>query len=156
MSSSRDDSYRELCATFAERARCAKLCYDTNESDYEKDGDNFGPIAPTNFHYVWTVGLRSNSELMWAVEEETLYVSNGKILKNTNEEAFTCNYPKCRARVYLKQNGIAYKVTEHSIDHGSMYDMYMEIQCREQMREQCKTAGASKSIADIYYDAVVK
>lgn len=150
-----DESYRELCESFAERARCAKLCCNLNEFEYEENDDNFNSFVPNNLQYTWTVGLRSDSELMWCLEDESLYVSNGKILKSS-EEAFTCNYPKCQARVYLQQDGIAYKVKEHTIAHGSMYDKYMEMQCRQLMREECKSAGASKSVTDIYNDAVIK
>lgn len=155
MSSSIDESYRELCESFAERARCAKLFFDANEFDSEEDDDDFSSFVPNNLQYTWTVGLRTDSELMWCLEDESLYVSNGKILKS-NEEAFTCNYQKCQARVYLQQDGIAYKVKEHTIEHGSMYDKYMELQCRQLMREECKSAGASKSISDIYNDALIK
>lgn len=37
-----------------------------------------------------------------------------------------------------------------------MYKTYMELECRNHMREECKNAGASKSISDIYNEAVVK
>lgn len=150
-----DESYRDLCESFAERARCAKLYFDENEIDYELENDDCDSIVPNNLQYSWTVGLRADSELMWCIDDESLYVSNGKIVKS-NEEAFTCNYPKCRGRLYLKRNGIAYKVNHHTIDHGSMYNKYLEIQCRQLMRDECKSAGASKSVSDIYNDAVIK
>lgn len=155
MSSLIDESYRELCKSFADRAKCATLCIDQIELDDEEDNDEFGPSVPNNLQYTWIVGLRSDSELMWCIDDEALYVSNGKISKS-NEEAFTCNYTKCQARVYLKQNGIAYKVKNHTIEHGSMYEKYMEMQCRQLMREDVKAAGASKSISDVYNDAVIK
>lgn len=92
---------------------------------------------------------------MWAVEEQCLYVSNGKIVKENNE-AFTCYLKKCSGRVYLRQNGIAYKVKNHTIMHGSMYKTFMELKCRDEMRQGCMNAGASKSISDIYSEAVLQ
>lgn len=148
-----DNSYHELCKSFANRARNAKLHFDATELEdiYDETED----FVPDDFHYSWIVGFRSTSEIMWAIEEEMLYVSNGKIVKS-DEEAFRCHYPKCCGRVYLKQNGIAYKVTDHTIDHGSMYKTFLEMQCRQLMRDECQTAGASKSISDIYEEAVIK
>lgn len=149
-----DEAYLKLCELFEEKAKHAKLCFNTDDDD-ENYSDNDGFSVPKNFHYTWTVGIRSNSELMWAVEEEILYVSNGKIVTKDGDEAFTCYEKKCKGRVYLKQNGIAYKVKEHTVNHGSMYDKYLEMQCREMMREQCRISGASKSVRDIYEDAVI-
>lgn len=158
MSSQYDDKYLELCKEFAERSRHAKLAFNTSENELSdiNDNDEFEDIVPQSFHYTWVVGLRSNSELMFAVEEEMLYVSNGKILAKDKAEAFTCHEKKCKGRVYLKPNGIAYKVHDHTIKHGSMYELYVELICREMMRQECKTAGASKSITDIYNEAVVQ
>lgn len=154
MSSLHDKTYDELCEAFSERARCAKLYFDGNEIDDEDEDDDFD-TAPNVLQYTWTVGLRADSELMWCIDDEALYVSNGKIVQS-DKEAFTCNYPKCRGRIYLTQNGIAYRVADHTIDHGSMYNKFLEMQCRELMRDECKSAGASKSVSDIYNDAVIK
>lgn len=45
---------------------------------------------------------------------------------------------------------------QHSINHGNMYAIYVELKCRNHMRELCKIAGASKSVSDIYEDAIIK
>lgn len=162
MSSLHDEAYLELCEKFAERSRHAKLAFDTSDNEvfrYDDDDDDdeeLDDFVANSFYYTLIVGLRSDSELMWAVEEENLYVSNGKIIAKDNAEAFTCYEKKCYGRVYLKPNGIAYKVHEHTIAHGSMYKIYTEFVCREMMRQECKTAGASKSITDIYNEAVVR
>lgn len=146
------DTVDDLCKKFEERARCAKLCFDASDNKIFDDDEQ---CILQNINYSWIVGVRSNSELLWATDEENLYVSNGKIVGN-EDEAFTCYTKKCKGRVYLKQNGSAFKVAEHTINHGSMYKNYIEMQCREHMREDCKTAGASKSIGDIYDDAVIR
>lgn len=147
-----DKAYLELCSIFEEKSKHAKLCFNTDDDEDNNDADF---LIPQNFHYTWTVGTRSDSELMYAVEDEILYVSNGKIVTKDGDEAFTCYEKKCKGRIYLKQNGIAYKVKEHTVNHGSMYNKYIEMQCREMMREQCRISGASKSISDIYEEAVI-
>lgn len=156
MSSLGDKAYLELCKQFQERSRHAKLAFDTTDIDLcGEEFDESNNYVPHSFHYLWTVGQRSDSELMWAVEEEVLYISNGKILAKDQAEAFTCHIKKCSGRVYLKPDGIAYKVAEHNVDHGSMYNQFVEMQCRNHMREECKSAGASKNIADIYEEALL-
>lgn len=157
MSSLCDEEYIALCKTFAERSRHAKLAFDTSDDEFlENESEKIDDLVPNGFQYTWIVGLRSDSELMWAVEEEVLYVSNGKIIAKDNAEAFTCYGKNCKGRVYLKTNGIAYKIREHTIAHGSMYKTYTELVCREKMRQECRIAGASKSITDIYNEAVVQ
>lgn len=155
MSSQYDKKYLELCKKFGERSRHARLAFNTSDIELLEDDDDDDCI-PESFHYIFIVGVRSDSELMWATEEENLYVSNGKIIAKEDAEAYTCYEKKCKGRVYLKQNGIAYKVHEHTIAHGSMYKTYIECICREMMRQECKNAGASKSITDIYNDAVIR
>lgn len=156
MSSLCDETYLQLCEKFKERSRHAKLALNTNLNDLSSDeAEEFDDVIPHSFHYLWIVGLRSDSELMWAVEEEAIYVSNRKIIAKDQAEAFTCKVKNCKGRIYLKPNGTAYKITEHTIDHGSMYKTYVELLCRNFMREECKTAGASKSVNDIYEEAVL-
>lgn len=150
-----DTAYLELCKNFAERARHAKLTFDISCNLDDDPDDVFDQTIPNNFCYEFSTGVRSDSELMWAMEEEVLYVSNGKIVSKDDAEASTCYVKECSGRVYLKPNGIAYKVIEHNIQHGSMYSTYQELQCRNYMRDECKIAGASKSLSDIYNDAVV-
>lgn len=156
MSSLCDEAYIQLCKQFEERSRHAKLAFDTSEIDLDSDEEEPDSLIPRSFHFLWVVGKRSDSELMWAVEEEILYTSNAKIIAKDQAEAFTCHCKPCKGRVYLKPNGIAYKVTEHTVDHGSMYKQFVEFQCRNYMREECKTAGASKSIRDIYEEALLQ
>lgn len=152
MSSSTDAAYLELCQKFADRSRNSKLRVNLFDDEEEEEGIEFDEFQPNILHYSWITGGRKDSELMLATEEECLFVSNGKITKDKSE-AFTCNVKKCGARVYLKQNGIAIKVADHTVTHGSMYDEYLKLQCRNYMREECAFAGASKSISDIFGEA---
>lgn len=154
MSSSCDEDYLQLCKTFEERSRRANFSFNTQNID-PLDDEELNSLVPNSFHYTWIVGKRSGSELMWAVEEQVLYVSNGKIIVKDQAEAFTCYIKNCSGRVYLKPDGIAYKVAEHSIQHGNMHNLYVELNCRNFMRDECKSAGASKSITDIYEEAVL-
>lgn len=78
MSSTYDADYLELCRHFKERSHFAKLILDTSD-DRENDEEDFEEI--NSFHYNWITGFRKGSELMWATEEECLYVSNAKIVK---------------------------------------------------------------------------
>lgn len=156
MNNSPDESFLELCNEFSERSRLAvRSAIDNLNFNDDENEESFENILPSSFHYIWIVGKRSHSELMWAVEEEVLYVSNGKIIAKDQAEAFTCNIKNCKGRVYLKPNGAAYKVAEHTVLHGSMYNTYMELLCRNLMRDECKIAGASKSVTDIFEEAVL-
>lgn len=124
--------------------------------DSEQENNEFESPIPDNIQYVWTPGKRFNSELMFSLGDEFLYVSNGKIVKRENAEAFTCYIKECKGRVFLKANGIAYIAAPHTVDHGSMYKDFICMQCRHEMRENCKTADASKSVKHIYEDAVIR
>lgn len=146
-----DETYSDLITMFAERAHQAQALLEDVVDDYI---DLLEDSTPT-FSYIFITGIRSDGELMYAIEEQALYVSNGKITAKINAEAFTCYIEKCTGRVYLKPDGIAYQVGQHNVNHGSMYSFYKELQCRSFMREECLIAGASKKIKDIYDDAVI-
>lgn len=94
---------------------------------------------------------------MYDFDGEVLYMSNGRRTANGDEEfeAFTCYIKKCPGRVYLRHDGIAFRISGHTVKHDSMHKLYIEMKCRGIMREMCKTAGASKSVADIYNDAII-
>lgn len=154
MSSLSDVSYSELCQKFADRLLHSPLSLKSNIFDDDDEGIEFdNKHDPVTFNYCWTTGSRVDSELMYATEEQCLYVSNGKILKD-GSEAYTCTVKKCKGRVYLKKNKIAIKVADHTVSHGGMYNDYMELQCRSFMREECECAGA-KPIKEIYDEAVI-
>lgn len=143
-----------LYTLFEERYLEARKEFDIFGPD--EQNDEFDSPIPENIQYIWTPGKRFNSELMYSLEEEFLYVSNGKIVKSENAEAFTCYIKECKGRVFLKPNGIVYKGNSHTVQHSSMYKDLICMQCRHEMRENCKTADASKTVKQIYEDAVIK
>lgn len=157
MSSLGDLSYSELCKKFAERSHHSQLAINSSilDDDDDPEGIEFDcENDPIYINYCWINGKRKDSELLYALDEQCLYVSNGKII-NDGSEAYTCQVKRCGGRVYLKKNQTAIRAANHTVHHGSMYKDYMELQCRNFMREECEFSGASKSISDIYKDAVV-
>lgn len=122
----------------------------------DEENDELESPIPNNIEYIWTPGKRFNSEIMFTLQDEFLYVSNGKIIKAENAEAFTCYVKQCKGRVFLKPNGVVYMGNPHTVDHGSMYENLALFQYRHEMRESCKTADASKTVKHIYDDAVIK
>lgn len=152
MSSLIDEAYINLCNEFRERATHARLAFTDLDEEDEFD-DNIDDAIPNCLHFNFING-QGDSELMWVPEEQCLYISNGKIV-SSNAEAYTCYQKKCKGRIYLTAKGLAYKVAEHNVNHGSMYKEYAEKQCRSFMKEQCETAGSSKTISDIYEEAVM-
>lgn len=155
MSSLTDFSYLELCKKFAERSQNSQIAINSDLLDEDEEGIEFdGKNEPRLINYCWINGGRKDSELMYDKEEQYLYVSNSKILKD-GSEAYTCQVKKCGGRVYLKTNQTAVKVSDHTVNHGSMYKDYMKLQCRNFMREECEFSGASKSISDIYNEALL-
>lgn len=147
------EMYSELFEMFAKRANDAKAYLNRAGYDSENDDDNANILQPENLLYEFVSGIRDGSELIYDFQQEALYVSNGKILKD-NTEAFTCYVKQCRGRVCLRPDGFAYKKAEHTIQHGTMYPKYVELKCRQMMRELCRTSAASTPIPDIYNEAI--
>lgn len=151
-----EKNYRSLCEVFAERAEYAQQYFGSSFDEYNNDDETISSDVPHNIFYEFIVGNRSDSEVMWVAEEEALYLSNGKILVKDGSEPYTCYEKSCRARINLRQDGFAYKSADHTVSHGSMYKKYVEMVCRHNMREECKLAGASKSVSDIYQTAIIR
>lgn len=149
------ESYLNLCSIFAEKAKDAQSYL----SEEKEDDINVSFVLETpvqqNLKYEWIAGKRDGSELLWASSEQMIYMSNAKILVTDNSEAYTCYDKKCTARVHVRPDGFAYKKSEHTVAHGSMYDLFIELKCRNTMKDDCKTAPASKTVTDIYNDAIM-
>lgn len=102
-------------------------------------------------------GFRINSELMWAFEERQLYYENSYSNK-TKLKAYTCRVKGCTARVFVREDGTAFRDTErkHLKSHGTQYQDYKFMYCDNMMKERAKTAPASMTPYDIYMEVVVE
>lgn len=101
-------------------------------------------------------GFRTGSNLIWSTDEQYLYYKN--VQKRTlNEIACTCYEKECDARIFIKEDGSAYKLrsTKHK-HHGSMYDIHMHMHCFNKMKDRCHTAPASMSVREIYNESVLE
>lgn len=102
-------------------------------------------------------GLRDNSQLMWAYEEQQLYYENSYSQKS-KITAFTGRKSGCMARVFLKEDGTVFKSDKsiHLASHGSQYPDYKLMNCQNKMKERAKCAPASMLPYDIYMEAVTE
>lgn len=125
----------------------------TNEAE-EAD---LQPIGEIEILYEWVAGLREDAKLLWAYEEEHLYYVNS-YSRNTKITACTCIVSSCRARVYVKEDGAAYRKSsvEHLSTHGSFYERYKRMYCFNKMKERAINAPASTTPFEIYSDAVLE
>lgn len=126
-----------------------------NHSDDEEESDT-AHIGLIPLEFLFIKGLRSTSKLIWIPEEECLFYSNVRS-ERYDAIAYTCYQKKCTARVYLREDGSAFK-THNSIhsNHGSMYHIFKEMQCINTMKEKCNSASASVTIREIFNDAVLE
>lgn len=102
-------------------------------------------------------GLRVNSQLMWAYEENQLYYENA-FSKKTRLKAFTCRVKGCPARVFVKEDKSAFRDhgTNHLPSHGSQYQQYKLMYCDNKMKEKARTAPASMLPYDIYMEVIAE
>lgn len=124
------------------------------EDETENENPNTGGLVIVTF--IWIQGLRENSKLMWVPNEENLYYANVRS-REYDAMGYTCYVKKCTARIYLKDDGTAFKtqIREHC-NHETMYSVYREMQYINAMKENCQNASASITIREIYNDAVLE
>lgn len=101
-------------------------------------------------------GFRSGSDIIWDPDERMLYYQNS-LNKVSKDMAWTCYVKNCDGRIFIKQNGTAYKSnnTQHE-NHGHMYEIFMHMQYFNDMKDMCLTAPASVSVRDIYNEVILQ
>lgn len=102
-------------------------------------------------------GLREKSKLVWAFTENNLYYRNVRS-KKTGYEACKCYKPGCSARLYIRNDGSAFRHrnVDHDNIHGSMYTEYMMMHCYNKMKDRAATAPASTTSFQIYQEVVTE
>lgn len=110
-----------------------------------------------NVKYTIISGLRENSEVMWAYEQNQLYYQNSYSAK-TQLTSYTCRVKECKARVFVRPNKTAFQDMSipHLASHGSQYQDYKFMYCDSRMKERAKSAPASMSPYEIYMEAVAE
>lgn len=133
----------------------AQLLREMEENLTESDNDDEVNFTELNVEYRIISGLRENSKLVWAPTEKNLYYKNSQS-KITGCEACKCYKSGCFARLYIRENGSAFRHSnvEHSRSHGSMYTEYKMMYCFNKMKEMARSAPASTTSYQIYQEVI--
>lgn len=123
-----------------------------NLSGGEDDPINIGDIE-VQFRMI--EGLREESSLVWAFEEECLYYKNSYSRK-TGLEACKCCKKGCKARLYIREDGTAFRKVHHASNHGSMYKDFKYAHCFNKMKQRAATAPASMTTFQIYQEVLLE
>lgn len=99
-------------------------------------------------------GLRDNSSLVWAFEEQQLYYK--KSVNKNGIQSCVCNVPTCNARMFIKPDGSGYKKTGQRAHkrHQAGYTEYKMMYCFNKMKEKAKNAPVCMQPFDIYTEVV--
>lgn len=134
----------------------AQLMREMNERLSESEDE---PIISREIEvqFVMVPGLRTGSSVVWAYEEQNLYYRNA-YSKATRLESCKCYKPKCKARLYIREDGTAFRHTgvEHSRSHGTMYNDFKEMYCFNKMKQTAETVPASVTPFEIYQQVVTE
>lgn len=119
--------------------------------------DNPIIIGEIEVNHTMVPGLREGSSLVWAPDERNFYYKNA-FSKATGLQACKCIKPGCKARLYIRENGTAFRKNgiDHAVNHGEMYSEYKLKYCFNKMKENAKKAPASMSEFDIYTEVVLE
>lgn len=114
-------------------------------------------IGEIEVKYSMIPGLRSGSKVVWAFEEEHLYYKNS-YSKKTDLESCKCYKSGCRARLYIRTDGSAFRHSgiNHDRNHGSMYTDFKYMYCFNAMKQQATTAPASTTSFQVYTEVVLE
>lgn len=123
-------------------------------SDIEEAGAMI--IGDIEVQFKMIPGLREGSSVVWTFEEEHLYYKNA-YLKAKKLESCKCYKNGCRARLYIREDGTAFRNTTvlHS-NHGSMYEDFKFMHCFNKMKQKANTALASTTTFQIYSEVVLE
>lgn len=121
------------------------------------DEDSPISIGEIEVRFEIVPGLRQGPNLVWAFEEEHLYYKNA-FSKTSGLESCKCHKPGCRARLYIRTDGTAYRHSgiKHSANHGSMYPDFKYMYCFNAMKQKAVEALASTTSFQIYSEVVLE
>lgn len=134
----------------------AQLLREMNDALTESEDENEDEtiiIGKIEVKFTRIPGLRSGSSLIWAYEERNLYYRNSYSAV-TRIEACKCYTPSCNARLYIREDGTAYRRLEHDRAHGSMYNEFKEKYCFNRLKEKAESMPASVTPFEIYQQVV--
>lgn len=114
-------------------------------------------VGEIEIKYEMIYGLRKGSSLVWTPEEEYLYYKNSYSRK-TRLESCKCYKPNCKARLYIRENGKAYRKSDidHAVNHGSMYTDFKMMYCYNKMKQKAEKSPASITSFQIYQEVVLE
>lgn len=134
----------------------AQLLREMNDELSENDDEPI-TIGEIEVQYTLIPGLREGSNLVWAFEEEHLYYKNS-FSRKTGLESCKCYKGRCRARLYIRPDGTAFKQSGicHALNHGSMYTDFKFMHCFNAMKQQAVAAAPSTTTFQIYSEVVLQ
>lgn len=143
----------------SDRMSCDKSLQDRLLGEYinhEDDSDDEG-ISQIPMLIEYITGFRSDSNIVWAIEEENLYY-RGHWNATLQARVCTCYDENCLKKIYIREDGTAFELVgnKHDNDHGKMYRTYKHMYCFNLIKQRCLTAPASMSIKVIYDDVVLR
>lgn len=133
----------------------AQLMREIQESiaDTANENDTIGEI---DVKYEIVTGKREGSHLIWTIDDEFLYYKNS-FSKKTGIESCKCVADGCNARIYIREDGSAFKYSSTNHTHGSMYSSHFKyMYCFNKMKQRAKNAAASTTCYEIYSEAVIE
>lgn len=135
----------------------AQILRQINEELSNSSEDDSIIIGEIEVKYIIIPGFRTGSNLVWAFEEQHLYYKNA-YSKAKNQESCKCYKPGCRVRLYIREDGTAFRFIEinHAKNHGSMYSDFKQMYCFNKMKKEAETAPASTTPFQIYQKVVLE
>lgn len=142
-------------STFSERLRneMNQMNESLTENEDESSDDS---TLDFEIQYEYIPGFRKGSQVVWAFEEKKLYYVNS-YSKKTKLTACTFYENQCTARIFIRENGTAFKQTTHKHKrHDSHYEIFKHMYCFNKMKDRAASAPASTQPYEIYKEVLVE
>lgn len=134
----------------------ADLLSEFGDSNDSNDFDAaLGVRIPVNYEYI--EGFRQGSKIVWVKEGNRLFYRN-TWSRRENALACTCYDPNCNARIFIRNDGTAFRLFDsiHDSQHGSFYTTYKHMMCFTKLKESVLKAPASTKISEIYKKVILE
>lgn len=107
--------------------------------------------------YEYIPGFRKGSKIVWVLQEKNLYYVNS-FSNKTKLTACTCYETSCTARIFIKEDGTAYKEKghKHKKSHGSHYEIFKHMHCFNMMKNKAASSPASIQPYEIYKEVLLE
>lgn len=112
----------------------------------EEEIRNIDKVIRSEVPIIFVTGYRLNSKIAWAAGENHLYYKNA-FNKTLNALGYKCVTDGCEGKIYVRDDGTAFRINQNHIEHGNHNDRFFGMHCVNLIKQRVLTIRRDENLA---------